>query len=350
MNANRTARMLSAALAAAGRGWHVFPLRPNTKWPALHGYRNCRRVGQCREGHQGWEQRATADLPRVHAAWSGPFAGCNVGIATGPSRLVVIDLDVPAPGEEGVESGLDRGEGVRDGLDMFAVVCEQAGEPIPWDTYTVATPRGGAHLYFTGPADVELRNTEGEQGLGLGWHIDTRAHGGYVIAAGSTRPDGTYRVAADTSVAALPAWMCRRLTPKPPQSHTAGNAAGRVAAASVTRDRLPAYVDAAVTGECDRVRAAQPHQHTRTLFSAAGNLGQLVGAGALPPVTAETALYAAAQHLITGRCHCTDAEVRRTITNGLRAGSARPRTLPTSTHPANPATGLFTQPSKRGAA
>ncbi|WP_174855817.1 bifunctional DNA primase/polymerase, partial [Streptomyces rishiriensis] len=29
--------LLRAALDAAARGWHVFPLRPGTKRPALHG-------------------------------------------------------------------------------------------------------------------------------------------------------------------------------------------------------------------------------------------------------------------------------------------------------------------------
>jgi hypothetical protein len=40
--------------------------------------------------------------------------------------------------------------------------------------------------------------------------------------------------------------------------------------------------------------------------------------------------------MITGTCHCTEREIRRTITNGLRAGATRPRTLPT-TQPPRPA-------------
>ncbi len=37
-------RLLTAALAAAGKGWHVFPLRPGTKRPALHGEATCPRT------------------------------------------------------------------------------------------------------------------------------------------------------------------------------------------------------------------------------------------------------------------------------------------------------------------
>jgi hypothetical protein len=99
-------------------------------------------------------------------------------------------------------------------------------------------------------------------------------------------------------------------------------------------------VAAAVRGECDRVAAAQPGRHTRTLFGAAGNLGQFVGANLLPAVAAEDALYAAAAHMLSGECSCTERELRRTIHNGLRAGAFRPRVPPTDP-PATQQNGLF---------
>ncbi|MGI5402942.1 bifunctional DNA primase/polymerase [Streptomyces sp. CA-135486] len=38
-----------------------------------------------------WESRATTDRERIHRCWTrAPY---NIGIATGPSRLVVLDLD-----------------------------------------------------------------------------------------------------------------------------------------------------------------------------------------------------------------------------------------------------------------
>src|SRR5690606_18675731 len=118
---------------------------------------------------------------RICAAWSrAPY---NVGLATGPSGLCVLDLDAPKPGEP-VPPELAR-QGVRCGEDMLAVVAERAGQPVPNETLTVRTPSGGLHLYFTAPDGVQLRNTAGERGNGLGWKIDTRAWGGYVVAPGS---------------------------------------------------------------------------------------------------------------------------------------------------------------------
>ncbi|WP_348650569.1 bifunctional DNA primase/polymerase, partial [Catellatospora sp. KI3] len=48
---------MSAALAAAAAGWHVFPLTVGTKLPAI----------------TSWEQRATTDPDRIRRCWScGP--------------------------------------------------------------------------------------------------------------------------------------------------------------------------------------------------------------------------------------------------------------------------------------
>ncbi|MFC0546645.1 bifunctional DNA primase/polymerase [Kutzneria chonburiensis] len=334
-----TRDMLAAALAAAALGLYVFPIRQGRKKPpAFHGVKSCPRKGICRNGHQGWEQRAMVDPDLIRWYWtSREGAGCNVGIACGPSGIVLVDLDTPKSPEDVPSDGWNR-RGIRDGHDVFTAVCEQAGQPVPWETRAVATPRGGTHLYFREPPGVQLRSTEGEQGNGLGWKVDTRAHGGYVVAPGSVTDDGRYTITEDCAPAELPAWLASRLASRPPAATTAAPVRGS--------ERLPAYVAAAVRGECDRVAAAQPGRHTRTLFSAAGNLGQFVGGNLLPPVEAEAALYAAARHMITGDCDCTERELRRTITNGLRAGAFRPRVPPTDP-PATTQGGLFGQ---RGAA
>lgn len=74
-----------------------------------------------------WEQRATTDPARITRAWS--MAPYNVGIATGPSGLIVIDLDVPKPGEE---PPLDlAAPGICDGADVLAALCEEHGQPFP---------------------------------------------------------------------------------------------------------------------------------------------------------------------------------------------------------------------------
>ncbi|WP_199441699.1 bifunctional DNA primase/polymerase [Umezawaea beigongshangensis] len=308
--------LLDHALAVAARGWPVFPLRPGTKRPALHGTTSCPHTGPCMTGHLGWEQRATTDPDRIRRAWNtAPF---NIGLPTGPAGLVVVDLDTPKSPADVPPDGWNR-EGVSDGHDVFALVCEQARQPVPWETFTVRTARGGSHLYFVAPSGVELRNTEGDAG-GLGWKVDTRAHGGYVVAPGSNTPHGAYTVLDDREPVELPGWLIQALSPKPRTALSAP--------VVVPSQRMPAYVAAAVQGERDRVAAAQPGAHTRTLFIAAVALGQLVAAGHLPPATAEAHLHAAATHMITDQCHCTEREVLRTITNGLRAGASRPRQAP----------------------
>src|SRR6266702_5706926 len=227
---NHTQRaMLAAALAATDHGFHVFPIRRGEKKPpALHGDttdRPCPRTGICRDRHQGWEQRATRDPDEVRWYWTSTrFAGCNVGIATGPSGLLVVDLDDPKAPHDVPPGGWSR-RGCRDGHDVFAAVCADAGHPVPWDTRRIRTARGGTHLYFrapTGPGGgPQLRITEGEQGNGLGWKVDTRAWGGYVIAPGSITAHGAYRVDADLPVLDGPGWLVHRLTVRPPTAATA---------------------------------------------------------------------------------------------------------------------------------
>ncbi|WP_447006632.1 bifunctional DNA primase/polymerase [Saccharothrix isguenensis] len=316
-----TTDMLAVALDAVARGWHVFPLRPNSKKPpALHGEKDCPRSGICATTHQGWEQRAMNDPDQVRWFWtSRRYSGCNVGVATGPSGLLVVDLDsVDSPAD--VPTNGWKRVGVRDGHDVFAVICEEAGQPVPWETLTVDTPSGGRHLYFRAPRDVQLRNTQGATGNGLGWKVDTRSWGGYVVAPGSTTPTGRYELVEDLPVADLPTWLVHRLSPKPVTATTA--------APQIASQRLPAYVDAAIRGECRHVAQAAPHEHNAVLYAASGQLGQLVGGGMLPAFQAEQALYAAATHMINGSCGCTEREIRRVIEKGLRAGQQRPRTTP----------------------
>ncbi|CAM4025195.1 bifunctional DNA primase/polymerase [Kibdelosporangium persicum] len=316
-------QLLAAALAAAERGWHVFPIQPGLKKPpALHGdtaRKPCPRTGLCRDGHQGWEQRATTDPDRIRAAWTrAPY---NIGVATGPSGLVVIDLDHPKSAKDTPPPGL-AAQGVRDGLGHFAAICTEQGQPFPRTCWGL-TARGGMHLFFAAPTGVRLRNTEGEHGTGLGWKIDTRAWGGYIVAPGSITPDGMYELAVDLPPVPLPAWLTALLTPKP-VVHT-------TAPPPRTSTRLAAYTAAAVCGECQRVADAPAGEHSKTLYSAAGNLGQHVGGGSLDWATAFEELLAAARHMLTADCDCTDYELRRTITNGLRAGAKRPRIPPTTT-------------------
>jgi Bifunctional DNA primase/polymerase, N-terminal len=301
----------AAAAAAAERGWHVFPLRPGGKQPALHGEDRCPRAGPCRHRHLGWEQRATTDPARIHACWThGP--AFNIGIACGPSGLVVIDLDAPK-GDTAPPAGWP-GPGIRDGAGVLARLCEQHGQPWPIATFTVASP-GGTHLYFTAPARPALRSTSGR----LGWCVDTRAAGGYVVAAGSVIAGRTYLVVSPAPPAPLPAWLRVRLSnpgmPSPAAPLPFGGAAdaGR-------------YGRAALQRETRRVAQAPRGQRNDTLNRAAFALGQLTAAGLLPAALVRAELFDAARRAGLDRDPgCGPRGIDRTIRSGLTAGARKPR-------------------------
>lgn len=90
----------------------------------------------------------------------------NIGVDTGKSKLLVIDIDPK------VESA----DEMQDTLELLY-------EELP-KTFTVCTASGGTHLYFKAPNN-SLGNTAG----GLLDHVDTRGYGGYVVGPGSITLD-----------------------------------------------------------------------------------------------------------------------------------------------------------------
>ncbi|MEV7080189.1 bifunctional DNA primase/polymerase [Streptomyces sp. NPDC093516] len=274
--------LMRAALTAAERGWHVFPLRPNTKRPALHGEMACPRTGPCAGGHRKWEVRATTDPDRIRAAWAhAPF---NVGIATGPSGLLVVDLDVPK------DNGSTDAPG---GAATFRALCERTGQPVP-RTRTVRTASGGQHLYFTAPAAVRLHNTAGT----LAPLVDTRAWGGYVVAAGSTINGTPYEQEGPALLRPLPDWLKTLLVPPHPVN--------RPPVAAPASGRRP-YVDAALAKETAAVATAREGQRNATLLRAGRALGRFVASGDLPRTEVEDALQGAGESagLSAAECRAT---------------------------------------------
>ena len=201
--------------------------------------------------------------------------------------------------------------GVVDGHDVLATLCDRAGQPLPLDTYTVTTPSGGTHLYYRHPAGPQLRNTTGS----LGWKVDTRAHGGYVVAAGTGLANGRYLVARDVDPAPLPAWLADRLTPVPlpPQQPL------RI---ELPDDRRGRYLAAAINRQVDHIATAAPGTRNTVLYRSAVALGQLVAGGAIDTEDITTVLTRAA--LDAG---LRPREVDRTIASGLNDGARRPRSL-----------------------
>jgi hypothetical protein len=285
--------LLFAALDAAERGWAVLPLRPGDKRPALHGEDVCPGIGDCAGGHRKWEERATIDPDRIRRAWGDlPF---NVGIATGPSGLVVVDLDMPKR-----KSSTDTPNGVT----TFTALCERAGHAVP-TTRTVRTASGGVHLYFTAPSGIRLGNTAGW----LGKRIDTRAWGGYVVAPGSLTLTGAYAVVNDMPPAPLPDWLYDRLTVRQ---------ASRALTAAPSSVRASSYAAAGLNAETASVRQAPEGERNATLLRAARALGRFIAWGDLPREQVEEALQWAGEQAGLSPRSC-----EATIRSGLNWSIAR---------------------------
>ena len=311
--------LLAAALTYAARGWHVIPLTPGTKRPAFpdHTAETCTGTDpRCRAArtHLGWEARATTDPDRITRAWTGPVP-YGIGIACGPSGLVVIDCDVAKPGA--VPPPPWQGTGITRGTQVLAALAETLDEHIP-ATYTVTTPSGGTHHYYAHPAGPggRLGNTAGS----LGWLLDTRGRGGQVVASPSATGGSAYTVIDDRPPVVLPGWLATRLRPAtdPLRQH--------LSAPVRTGDRSQAYLRAALDAETARVRDAAPGGRNHALFLASLALGQLVAGGELDADHVRAVLLdAATTHLTAGAY--THAQAEATITSGLRRGATRPRRL-----------------------
>jgi len=145
---------LQVALNAAAQGFRVLPVNPKNKVPYL----------------SKWPQKATNAQADIEQIWlNKPHA--MVGILTGqPNSYWVLDIDPPLDGTV---------------ADVLKQLENLYGNFDPW--MTVATPRGGLHLYFNTP----LTHTIGISSSQVAPNVDVRGVGGYVIFPGSIRHDGT---------------------------------------------------------------------------------------------------------------------------------------------------------------
>jgi hypothetical protein len=248
---------------------------------------------------------ATTDAEQITRWWrEAPY---NIGVATGPSGLLVIDLDQPKDGETVPEPWNSRG--VSCGRDVLDQLAANAGHVLP-RTWTVSTPSRGQHLYYRQPDGTELGNTAGR----LGWKIDTRGNGGYVVGAGSVVHGRRYRADVIRRPAILPDWITAALTP---------SACSDIPSSTPDPRNTSAYARAALVGEIDKVLAATQGHRNDTLNRAAFALGQLTGAHLLDEAIARDELVSAAARIGLPRHEAT-----RTITSGLTAGALHPRHRP----------------------
>ena len=188
---------LAAALSYAARNWPVFPVHG-----IVDGHCTCRDHATCGpragkhpripDGRNG----ASVD-PNVIRGWWRCWPDANVAIVTGvESGLLVIDLD-----------------------DPYAVDLADIPET-PWAT----TGRGGQHVLLRRPTDG-ARWISTTRALGPELAVDSRADGGYIVAAPSLHLSGrryTWDVApGDAPLADPPAWW---VTAVRREEHAAGPA------------------------------------------------------------------------------------------------------------------------------
>lgn len=152
-------KKLDIALRLAARGFYLFPLQSNSKLP---------RTGI------SWPEISSRN-PETLRDWFGDEDPVfnndyNPAVDTGKSGFTVIDVDT---------------KNNKPGMVNFNKIREIAELP---ETYIVHTPSGGLHFYFRAEG---YRNSQGDNG-GIAEGIDTRAEGGYVVAAGAVIDNKEY--------------------------------------------------------------------------------------------------------------------------------------------------------------
>ena len=331
--------LTGAALRIARAGWWVFPVRPGGKAPAAPAAHlpgsaealTCK--GACGRWGHGLHD-ATNDPDVVARMWAR-WPRANIGLACGPSGLVVIDLDTttgPPPDRVVCDQDEANPGWVRDAATVLTWVRQRHGGPArDLATLTVTTPSGGRHFYYRAPVPASgIRVTSGAGVVsGLGWGVDVRAAGGYVVAPPSVRAEGRY-VCGGGRLQPLPAWLLGALD-------SAGRIARPVAPSScdtptrhAVADGGQRYLVAALAGEIDRVLTAPAGTLNDTVTRAAFALGQLVSGAGLDREAAVAALLDAARrsgaaHAACGGKPFAEHKTAASIARAVAAGAAHPR-------------------------
>lgn len=163
--------MKEKAIKLTKDGFYVFPIRPNSKLPAIKDF----------------PSKATRFLPKIMEWWD-ENPSYNIGISTsdfaGGGALIVIDVD-----NKGEKKGDD---------EVFKLELE--GKEFP-STLEQRTPTGGRHFIYS----VKEPLKQGTKVFGT-TSIDTRSKGGYIVGAGSVL-DGCSYVSDGRPVAPAPEWI-----------------------------------------------------------------------------------------------------------------------------------------------
>ncbi|WP_158842652.1 bifunctional DNA primase/polymerase [Saccharothrix deserti] len=324
-----------ARWVAAHLGWHVLPLHPDTKRP-LAGCPDCRGGGghtaaQCAclaRGagalcHGVW---AASSDPAVVARWAGRWRTSVWAVHLGVSGLLCVDLDAhggtpPAQPLNGVPWPAGDPLPV-DGIDTYATLAGLRGAAVA-TTLATDTPSGGLHLLYAAQpgrwksSTGRVRDGDDTVRTGLGWQIDIKAYGGYVILPGSTTAAGTYQRASTTvTPAPLPGWLAAELIRTGHDKHATPTASAAPPVTITAHDdqREARYAAGALRSACAEL-AEMPADsgRNRKLFRSTSRLAGMVAAGWIDRAQVETALTEAAGHAALPA-----GEIRYAIASGFR--------------------------------
>lgn len=110
--------------------------------------------------------------PLVWSEWARQWPGCNWIMVAGPSRKIVVDIDVKRVGREVA-------------WQTWVEWCGSNGSEVLRPQ--IQTPSSGWHIYFDAPEGANLRQPSLVPEI-----IDVRAGNGFVLIPPSTLPTGAY--------------------------------------------------------------------------------------------------------------------------------------------------------------
>ena len=286
------------ALRLAGAGLYVFPVG-NDKKPLVR-----------------WRDELTCDAATT-AKWWLRNPSALVGIDVGKSGLIVIDAD--------------RHPGAPDGVAALQKVI--GGPMMALGCPVIKTAGNGRHLIFVPPAGETFGNSSGALPKG----IDVRGLGGYVVAPGSTREDGSSWAAAPGTPDLAEAFEAGAIPPLPEKIAALIRQRPERAAAPVTEapqafsqpkvdagTRERGYAARALADESAKLADYGRGERNTRLNIAALAMGEMVGAGWISELEVRSALRSACEtngYIRDKGQHPFDA----TFASGMRKGKDQPR-------------------------
>lgn len=290
---------------------HLFDWASANRFALFPIPKYCKRpTGIVRSHVTGWsEDRWTWKM------WYGGSGGCNFGVACGPSRIIVVDVD--SGGAEDLEEWIRRNN-----------LVQMPG------TMAVVTPSGGAHHYFRVPDSVDPSTLRQPN---ISSRVNIRAGHGYVVSPWSvTDPKfdngvktyGWYRLTT-TVMTAAPQTLLDHCAP----DRVDHDPIRRAEDVELGEDGFPADLFACGAVHERLYRALEPLRNAVRgelnirLNDAAFAVGKIVAEGLLDQGVAEEKLWGAAESVGIPR---TEPKARSTIRSGMRAAPRVGRPEPKS--------------------